>query len=510
MKNLKIRTKLLVSFGIVLILTIIVSVFSILQLRKANNNLDEFMEGAVAADDAVKNCRIATFIAAKDVRDMIIVGQTDAAKLQAIEENEATIKANLEEIHKLNILDKDEVTKLENTLTQWMGVADDIVARLKAGDAMGAAELTRTQCSPALDEVISEINVLIENSASIRTKTLSDSVKSTNMSMIVLLCITVGAILLAMIICARVTRIIVYPVHQVENAMEGLAKGKMSQELEYESLDEFGALVSSVRDTCQGLEDVVQDLTRLLDQMAAGNFDLFTEDNIYKGDFEPLLRSIRKMNRSLSDTMRQINDASDQVASGADQVSSGAQALSQGATEQASSVEELAATINDISREVSNTADNAREASEKVMEAQSKLSVSNEQMQAFVDAFITMFSNVELTAVMKEADEKAGTAVVTCTVNTFDPEALTQGMAEAMNNVDPSAIESGDMEAAFGSILQAMADVIADIKPTDKTADFDVDFVLRKMDVNGKEKLIWMPEDEAKFGELISSTAMGG
>ena len=193
MKNLKIRTKLLVSFGIVLILTVIVSIFSILQLRKANSNLDEFMEGAVAADDAVKSCRIATFIAAKDVRDMIIAGQTDASKLQAIEENEATIKANLEEIHKLNILDKDEVTKLENTLTQWMGVAEEIIARLKAGDAMGAAELTRTQCSPALDEVISEINVLIENSASIRAKTLSDSVKSTNISMIVLLCMTVGA-----------------------------------------------------------------------------------------------------------------------------------------------------------------------------------------------------------------------------------------------------------------------------------------------------------------------------
>ena len=386
MKNLKIRTKLFVSFGIVLILTVIVSIFSILQLRKANSNLDEFMEGAVAADDAVKSCRIATFIAAKDVRDMIIAGQTDASKLQAIEENDATIKANLEEIHKLNILDKDEVTKLENTLTQWMGVAEEIIARLKAGDAMGAAELTRTQCSPALDEVISEINVLIENSASIRAKTLSDSVKSTNISMIVLLCMTVGAILFAMIICARVTRTIVYPVHQVENAMEGLAKGKMSQELEYESLDEFGSLVSSVRDTCQGLEEVVQDLTRLLDQMSAGNFDLFTEDNIYKGDFEPLLRSIHKMNHSLSDTMRQINDASDQVASGADQVSSGAQALSQGATEQASSVEELAATINDISREVSNTADNAREASEKVMEAQSKLSVSNEQMQDMISA----------------------------------------------------------------------------------------------------------------------------
>ena len=195
------------------------------------------------------------------------------------------------------------------------------------------------------------------------------------MSMIILLAITVVAIALAMIICARVTRMIVYPVHQVEEAMEGLSNGEMSQSLEYESADEFGMLVNSVKSTCEGLEAVVGDLTRLLDQMASGNFDLFAEDNIYKGDFEPLLASIRKMNRSLSDTMRQINDASDQVASGADQVSSGAQALSQGATEQASSVQELAATINDISREVSNTAENAREASSKVMEAQSKLSV---------------------------------------------------------------------------------------------------------------------------------------
>ena len=55
MKKLKIRSKLLLSFGVVLILTVIISVFSILQLEKANSNLKDFMEGAVAADDAVKN-----------------------------------------------------------------------------------------------------------------------------------------------------------------------------------------------------------------------------------------------------------------------------------------------------------------------------------------------------------------------------------------------------------------------------------------------------------------------
>ena len=66
------------------------------------------------------------------------------------------------------------------------------------------------------------------------------------------------------------------------------------------------------------------------------------------------------------------------------------------------------------------------------------------------------------------------------------------------------------MEDAFGSLLSAVAGAIAGIEPTDKTADFDVDFELTSMEVEGKVKEIWIPTDAAKFGELISTTAMGG
>lgn len=138
------------------------------------------------------------------------------------------------------------------------------------------------------------------------------------------------------------------------------------------------------------------------------------------------------------------------------------------------------------------------------------VTVTTEQMQEFVDAFIKMFSGVNLTAVTKESDEKAGTAVVTCTVNTFDADSLTQAMNDAMNSVDPSLMASGDMDAAFGAILQAAAKAIADIKPTDKTADFDVDFELAEVEVNGKTKKVWVPEDAADFGNQISTTAMAG
>ena len=44
LKKLKVRSKLLVSFGIVLLLTIIISVYSVLQLQKASENLKEFIQ----------------------------------------------------------------------------------------------------------------------------------------------------------------------------------------------------------------------------------------------------------------------------------------------------------------------------------------------------------------------------------------------------------------------------------------------------------------------------------
>ena len=193
-------------------------------------------------------------------------------------------------------------------------------------------------------------------------------------------------ILLTILIDYLLGRFISDPISKICEMAHRAARLDFSKPCKVTSKDEFGELVQGVKATCNDLESVVGDLTTMLDEMAKGNFNIRANENVYKGDFLPLLDSIRRMNHNLSDVMRQINDASDQVASGADQVSSGAQALSQGATQQASSVEELAATVNEISRDISSTAQNAKDASSMVMEAQDKLSVSNEQMQDMITA----------------------------------------------------------------------------------------------------------------------------
>lgn len=136
------------------------------------------------------------------------------------------------------------------------------------------------------------------------------------------------------------------------------------------------------------------------------------------------------------------------------------------------------------------------------------MNVSNEDAQAFIDAFLTMFKGVDMTAKVKSSDEKAGTAVVTCTISTFDSNALNEAMMEAMS--DPSVMAGEDEDAAVSAMLKAISSAIAGLTPSGETADFDVDFELADMDVNGKTKKVWVPKDAEEFGNMISTTAIGG
>ena len=139
------------------------------------------------------------------------------------------------------------------------------------------------------------------------------------------------------------------------------------------------------------------------------------------------------------------------------------------------------------------------------------MTVSNEEMQEFVDAFISMFKNVTLTAKVKQSDEKAGTAVVTCTINTFDADAMTDAMTQVVTDImSNEELLTGDEDALYSAMLRGMSEAIAGITPTENTADFDVDFELADMDVNGTARKVWVPKDTEKFGEQLSTTAMGG
>ncbi|MCI9252545.1 MAG: methyl-accepting chemotaxis protein [Lachnospiraceae bacterium] len=420
LKNLKIRSRLLVSYAIVLVLTVIISVTAISKLNSANQNLHNFSNGAMTARSYVRNSRMSTNTAARYLRDMAI--SKDNATLEAnakkVDDLIASIRSDIASLKEMNLLDANEVNTYSSLMEEWIVIGGRVEESLRAEAAAGNSNTTGMtesqrilveECTPTLDKLVAQAMVLDDATAVLQDETLDESVKSTNQDMILVVVLLIASVILAFFISIKVTASIVRPIAEVESAAKNLSRGLIKNDLAYTGRDEIGTLVDNFKVTFKALDAMITDLNRLMAEMAKGNFNVRTAaEEYYVGDFAPLLVSIRKMNSNLSTTLSRINEASDQVASGSDQVSSGAQALSQGATEQASSIQQLAASINEISQKVVQTAQNSQIASEQVGKAGEELTISNQRMQDMIAAMsqISQSSN-EIGKIIKTIEDIA-------------------------------------------------------------------------------------------------------
>lgn len=188
---------------------------------------------------------------------------------------------------------------------------------------------------------------------------------------------TVCAAVAAVIII--VTLLILYrqgrELMKVESAIRHLGSLNLSadQELEpfYGRMDEIGMIAQTTHDVCGYLRQAVDDMGRILGEMAHGNIavDVSKNDAYYIGDFKVLAESLKMIRTNLTKLMRDISNISNQVDAGAEQLSAGVNTLSQGTMEQSVSVEGLSENVMKITAQIKDSAGCCREASDLVHKA---------------------------------------------------------------------------------------------------------------------------------------------
>ncbi len=220
-------------------------------------------------------------------------------------------------------------------------------------------------------------------------------------------------ILVAFVIASVVQRIISKPLkklvivaEEIENGKIGIGKEDTDENIKY-SRDEVGVLSKALAGTVRGLKTYIGEISTVLGEIAEGDLTVQSEIE-FKGDFVAIKRALDNIVYSLKDTLTGISQAASQVSSGAEQVASGAQALSQGSTEQSSAIEQLSASIGDVSDKIKANAQNANVASSLGEQASQGVSVSNQQMQAMVEAMndINKASNA-ISKIIKTIDDIA-------------------------------------------------------------------------------------------------------
>lgn len=390
MKDLKVSKKLTISYAIILTLLIMSCVVSIVDFIRLGGQIETFYDGPFTVNDSASVINSNFERMQKSVyrsisnTDSEIVKEaiTDARNCAAIIQEELpVVKAHF-------LGDQQIIDRLDAALAKLAPMREHVLTLASENQKAEAADYMEHNNILAIQEAQAELNSLIE-SGNKKGETLVSGLRE-KQAMAVFTVIILGGISVAVSVVfgVYITRGITQPVTELEQAARAMAKGEFSAvRVAYDSRDELGSLAGDIRSMVKTLTDVLQNETYILNEMAEGNFSVHSEkDEYYIGEFEQLMRSMKKINRGLSELLLQISRSADHVAAGSEQVSSGSQNLAQGTTEQAASVEELTGMMSEISDQAYRNSRDAQEASEKAQMVKENATESSRSMQEMVKA----------------------------------------------------------------------------------------------------------------------------
>lgn len=387
MKNLKVATKLIISFGVVIIMTIACSLVSVIGLKSVHGNVNLMIDTEIKSLLRVKDVEIQVETIGRTVRAGVLEDDNNV-ETQYINEATAAAATMMEKLDLITYTGADaRIDEFKSVCNEINTILPEMIAIVNDGTKEEGLAAYNDKLSPKIVQCLSigddADTALTAACSGTRSATTSETNAVTNVAIIVgifALALGVGGII-------NLTNLITRPIAEIKNALNKIAKGELDSQITYVSRDEFGEMADAMRATNDSLSKLIKDSSYMYGELANGNFNVHSNAReVYKGEFAPLLDNLRVLAYGLSDTMAQIFQSADQVDSGSEQVSAGAQANAQGATEQAGSVEELAATIEEISDKITKNADDSKTASNSMAEVGKQAELSNDRMKEMLGA----------------------------------------------------------------------------------------------------------------------------
>ncbi|MFO0630522.1 MAG: methyl-accepting chemotaxis protein [Polyangiales bacterium] len=386
MNDLRIGTKIIAGFALVLALVGAAGLLSYFQAREVNRNIVQI------ATNTLPSSEVAGHLLARVNRLRALhfqhVASTDDAAMGQVEGEIQTVRGELQSLlqryEPMIIADYERrvFNGLRSALDEYLSQAERGLAlsrRNENVDAMriivGAGALNQR----ARDGAMELVDINRRDAATFANATLDASARGTRVTIIAQVIASVVAVIIALWMSRRISR----PVNLLERVAQRLAAGEVSG-----AVNELAT--SDVRGARHG-GDEIDSLMRAMDEMSAALGSSLgamhqAATSLAIGDLASagrtlahaqhrreenphdelhqvvtaLSATVTKISRVLAD----VRQASEGMLAAASEVSSSAQSLAHGTTEQASSIEETSAGIEEMSATITQNADNSRRCEE--------------------------------------------------------------------------------------------------------------------------------------------------
>lgn len=286
---------------------------------------------------------------------------------------------------------KEAYQQAESALNGYWTKADAILQQGSTTDKIASSAAQHKEIDE-LGPMYDEIYASLKNIMDIKVAK-GNSVQGTlNVVKYILIILTVLIIVFSVYMSThlgrRISDNIEKPVEALAERLKRFAAGDLDSEFPESEIDDEIAYMNNVaKEMAAELNLIISDLSRLMDEMAAGNFKIKTDiEDKYVGKFVNLKDAIRNMNRKVDATLKSVDESSQQVTVGSENLAQSAQELAEGATEQAGAVEELQATIATLTEQIADTADNLQKTSDKAVDHAKNADASKVEMHSLMEA----------------------------------------------------------------------------------------------------------------------------
>lgn len=332
MKNMKIRTKLILGFAVPVVLTIINVLISVFVTSYAVSTISHMNDDGAAQineglDELITNISTMNTAAAEGISD-------ELKKIADIDDNE------------------------RNKLMEFINSGKD--SRIATVQEYG-----------------NTLKEFVETGKDERVSALRETM---NMSTFISLALLAVSVVITLIISTALVKVIAQSVRQLSDVAKEISLGRVNNiEMVKYANDEFGDLVDDYTKVINNIKYQAN----IAEEVSGGNL---TVDVTPASSEDVLGLSLKKLVEDNLNALSNINDAGSQVSISSSQVASASQALAQGSTEQASAIEQITASIDEIAEKTKQNAEQANTAANLVENAIDDVKQGNAQMQDTITA----------------------------------------------------------------------------------------------------------------------------
>lgn len=389
LKNVRILYKMILSFGIIMAISIIIIIFSTIELRKVASGIQTMYDEPYTANDLIWTVRRNMVSIERGFYKGIAVNTESENQAMANEINESAngalnalnaLKAIYTEGQNLELLNE-----IFDIAAKASPVRNQIVNYILAGNDREALKLIQNEYAPLFDEITIPILKLYDVSENEAELFLKDSKTTENLAVGINLVLLLIGIILSIVIATLITRDITLPIYEIRDAVNEMSNGNLGVTLNYSSGNALGELAQAVKKTTTELKKYIDIETNALQQLATKDFNVDISEE-FVGDFKSMKEAILLIINYFNDTMQQIKESANQVNQASNQIAQSAESLASGSTEQSSSIESLVNSINNITSEVIENAGNTDNVDRLTSEVVQKLDEGNEYMKKLLES----------------------------------------------------------------------------------------------------------------------------